>query len=77
MNSIIINFLLARDMFMPEIHLGQPGFMHSACGLFKDQKTKKVYKKFKKTRTIYISESIRQGLVLTHIAYSDYEDLTR
>ena len=56
MNSIIINFLLARDMFMPEIHLGQPGFMHSACGLFKDQKTKKVYKKFKKTRTIYISE---------------------
>ena len=25
---------------MPEMHLRQPGFMHSACGLFKGKKTK-------------------------------------
>ena len=27
MNQIRSNFLLARDKFMPEIHLKQPGFM--------------------------------------------------
>ena len=34
MNEIVNKFLLAGDKFMPEMHLGQPGFTHSACGPF-------------------------------------------
>ena len=34
MNEIINKFLLVGDIFMPEIHLRQPGFTYSACGPF-------------------------------------------
>ena len=34
MNNIINKFLLAGDKFMPEVHLRQPQFVHSACGPF-------------------------------------------
>ena len=34
MNEIANNSLLAGDKFMLEIHLKQPGFIYSACGLF-------------------------------------------
>ena len=34
MNNIINKFLLTGDKFMPEMHLKQPGFTYSACGLF-------------------------------------------
>ena len=30
MNEIVNKFLLARDKFMPEMHLRQPGFTYSA-----------------------------------------------
>ena len=45
MNAVINKFLLAGDKFMPEMHLKQPGFTYSACGLLK---TKKEYKNLKK-----------------------------
>ena len=32
MNKIANKFLLAGGKFMPEKHLGQPGFTCSACG---------------------------------------------
>ena len=32
MNARVNSFLLAGDKFMPEMHLGQPGFIYSACG---------------------------------------------
>ena len=38
MNDIINKFLLARDKFMPEMHLKQPGFTYSACGPFTKNK---------------------------------------
>ena len=38
MNEIMNKFLLVGDKFMPEIHLKQPGFTHSACGLFTKNK---------------------------------------
>ena len=38
MNKIVNKFLLAGDKFMPEIHLKQPGFTCSACGLFTKNK---------------------------------------
>ena len=34
MNEIVNKFLLARDKFMPEMHLKQPGFNYSAFGSF-------------------------------------------
>ena len=33
-NEIVNKFLLAGYKFMPEMHLKQPGFPYSACGLF-------------------------------------------
>ena len=38
MNEIVNKFLLAGDKFMPEMHLKQPGFTYSACGLFTKNK---------------------------------------
>ena len=34
MNKIVNKFLLAGDMFMPELHLKQLGFTYSVCGQF-------------------------------------------
>ena len=47
MNEIVNKFLLAGDKFMPELHLKQPGFTYSACGLF--TKNKERVQKFKET----------------------------
>ena len=56
MNKIVNKFLLARDKFMPEMHLRQPGFTYSAGGPF--TKNKERFQKFKETgdsRYIYTS----------------------
>ena len=34
MNEIVNKSLLTGDKFMREMHLKQPGFTYSACGLF-------------------------------------------
>ena len=47
MNEIVNKFLLAGDKFMPEMHLKQPRFTYSACGLF--TKNKERIQKFKET----------------------------
>ena len=47
MNEIVNNFLLAGDKFMPEMHLKQPRFTHSASGPF--TKNKERIQKFKET----------------------------
>ena len=47
MSDIVNRFLLARDKFMPEMHLRQPGFMYIACGLFRKNKAR--IQKFKET----------------------------
>ena len=55
MNDIINKFLLPGDKFMPEMHLRQPQFTYSACGLF--TKNKERIKRFKEsgdTKYIYI-----------------------
>ena len=46
MNKIVNKFLLGGDKFIPEMHLKQPGFTHSACGPF--TKTKKELKNLTK-----------------------------
>ena len=45
MNEIVHKFLFARDKFMPEMRLKQPGFTYSACGPF--TKNKERIQKFK------------------------------
>ena len=40
MNEIVNKFLLARDKFMPEMHLKQPNFTYSACGPFTKYKAR-------------------------------------
>ena len=47
MNETLNKFLLARDQFMPEIYLSQPGFTYSACGPF--TKNKELMQEFKET----------------------------
>ena len=47
MNEIVNKFLLAGDKLMPEMHLRQPQFVYSACGL--STKTKERIQKFKET----------------------------
>ena len=47
MNEIVNKFLLACDKIIPEMHLKQPGFTHSACGPLQ-KKTKKEFKNLKK-----------------------------
>ena len=37
---IVTKFLLGRDKFIPEMHLIQIGFKHSACGTFKKKQRK-------------------------------------
>ena len=38
MNEIVNTFLLVGDKFMPEMHLKQPRFTHSACAPFTKNK---------------------------------------
>ena len=38
MNEIVNKFLLAGDIFMPEMYLRQPGFTSSACVPFTKNK---------------------------------------
>ena len=38
MNEIVNRHLLAGDKFMSKMHLKQPGFTYSACGLFPKNK---------------------------------------
>ena len=75
MNNIINKFLLARDKFMPEMHLQQPGFTYSACGPF--TKHKERIQKFKETGdTHYIYRNELDKACFQHdAAYADNKDL--
>ena len=77
MNEIVNKFLLARDKFMPEMHLKQPGFTYSACGPF--TKNKERIQKFKDTGdTNYIYKNKLDKAGFTHdMAYGDFKGLKR
>ena len=77
MNEIVHKFLLGGDKFMPEMHLRQPGFTYSACGLFK--KNKERAQKCNETgdsRYIYQNE-LDNACFQHNMAYGDLKDLTR
>ena len=75
MNNIINKFLLVGDKFMPEMHLRQPQFIHSACGPFTRHKER--IKEFKRTgdaRYIYRNE-LDKACFHHDSAYADHKDL--
>ena len=77
MNDTINKFLLAGEKFMPEMHLRQPGFTYSACGLF--AKKKERIQKCKQTgdsRYIYRNE-LDKSCFQHDMAYGDFKDLTK
>ena len=77
MNAIINKFLLARDKFMPEMHLSQPGFTYSVCGTF--AKYKERIKKFKETgdsRYIY-QNKLDKAYFQQDKAYGNFKGLKR
>ena len=77
MNEIVNKILLARDKFIPEMHLRQPGLTYSACGPFTEHKQR--IQKFKETGNLrYIYQNELDKACFQHVmAYGDFKDLTR
>ena len=77
MVETVNKFLLAGDKFMLEMHLRQPGFTNSACGLF--TKRKQRIQKLKETgQSRYIYQSKLKKACFQHdMAYGDFKDLSR
>ena len=76
MNKIVKKFLLARDSFMPELHLlhlRQPRITYRTCGPFT-----KHYKRIQNFQKGYIYKNKLDKPCLTHDApYSDSKDLAK
>ena len=77
MNKVVDKFLLAGDRFMTEMHLKQPGFTCSACGLF--PKSNERIQKFKETRdTSYIYKNeLDKACFQYDMAYRYFKDTAR
>ena len=69
--------LLAGEKFMPEMHLKQPGFTYSACGLFtKNKKRIEKYIKTGNTDCIYKND-LDKACFQHDLPYGKYKDLTK
>ena len=77
MNEMMNKLLLVGDKFMPEMHLKQPGFTYSACGLF--TKNKERIGKFMQTgNTDFIYKNELDKACFQHdMAYGKAKDLVR
>ena len=77
MNEIVNTFLLAGDKFIPELHLKQPGFTYSVCGLF--TRNKERIENFKKTgNTDFIYRNELDKACFQHdMAYGKSKDLVK
>ena len=76
-SSVINEFLLVGDKFMPEIHLRQPQFTYSACGPFtKHEQRIQKFKETGDTNYIYMDE-LDKACFVHDAAYSDSKDLTK
>ena len=77
MNEIVNKFLWAGDKFMPEMHLKQPGFTHSACGPF--TKNKERIQKFKETgdKSHICKNELDKACFQHDMTYGDFKDLTK
>ena len=77
MNEIVNKFLLTGDKCRPELHLKQPRFIYSGCGLF--TKNKERIRKFKETedlRYIYKNE-LDTACFQNNMAYGDFKNLAK
>ena len=63
MNEIVNQFLFEGDKFMPEMHLKQPGFIYSACGLFTKNK-ERIQKSMQTGNTNYIYKNYLDNHIL-------------
>ena len=77
MNQLVNKFLLARDKFMPEMHLREPGFTYSICGPF--NRNKQRIQKFMQTEnTNYIYRNELDKACFQHdMAYGKYKNLEK
>ena len=77
MNEIVNKFLLVGDKFMPQMHLKQPGFTYSACGLF--TKNEERIQKFMQTGNIsFIYRNDLDMACFQHdMAYDKTKDLVK
>ena len=77
MNDIMNKSLLTGDKFMPETHVRQPGFTHSACGPFTKSKEKiQTFKQTGDSRYIYKNE-LDEACFQHDLAYGDFKDLKK
>ena len=77
MNNIINKPLLARDQFMPEMHLRQLAFTYSTCGTFRKNKERiKKFMQIGNTDFIYNNEVDKASFHLD-MAYGKRKDLVR
>ena len=77
MNQIVNKFSLAGDKFMPEMHLGQPGFVYSACGIFTRNK-ERIQTFMQKGNTNYIYKNELDKACFQHDkSYGKYKNLER
>ena len=77
MNETVNKFFLARDRFMLEMHLRQPGITSSACGPF--SKNKEKIQKFKETRDLrqIYKNNLDKADFQQDMAHGDFKDLLR
>ena len=68
---------MAGEKFMPELHLRQPGFTYSACGLF--TKHLEWIQKFRETENLkHIYKNDLDEAWFDHdVAYSENKDLAK
>ena len=77
MNDAVDKFLLLRDKFMSEMHLRQPGFTYSACGLFTKNKERiQTFKQTRNSKYIYRNE-LDKACFQHDKAYGDFKHLKR
>ena len=74
MNKMINKFLLARDKFIPEMYLRQPGFIYSACGPFTENKERIENSRKQNSRYIYQNE-LGKACFQHDMAYGNFKDL--
>ena len=77
MNEIVNKFVLARNKFMPEMHLKQPGFTYSARGQF-TRNNERIQKFMETGNTNYIYKNDLDKACFQHdMVYGKYKDLTK
>ena len=77
MNEILNKFLLAGNKFMSELHLKQPGFTYSACGLFTKNK-ERIEKFMQSGDTDFIYRNEPDKACFRHdMAYGKSKDLAK